>query len=142
MGFDSTLYWKITWILFMYRLFYVFFLVSPYIYVIVPLFGYIPALNSVRDNGSQIKLMFPALLLDLSLVVLFPLIPIFDFIHFLLLAFFMIMLYLSSVREINVFGRTIQSLNQDERIKARNAMKTMDPKEISKVATYKKWKYL
>lgn len=136
---DSSHYWKITLVLLLYRFLYVFFYVTRYIIVAIPLLGYIPAMISLRDDGARAKLLFPALVIDFLLLIFFPIILLFDLFHFAILTLFILILYITSKKEINLFGRTIASLNPSERKKARKALKTMDPKEITEVAIYREW---
>jgi hypothetical protein len=97
---------------------------------------------SARDDGQRVKAMFPSLFLDLLFVLFIPIFPKFDLIHFLLLLVASIALFVSTNQEVNLFGRTIASLNATERVKARKAMKSMDHKEILEVAQYQDWKHL
>ncbi|MHA2090754.1 MAG: hypothetical protein ACW98K_07835 [Candidatus Kariarchaeaceae archaeon] len=142
MRFDSSHYWNITIILLLYRIFYIYFVIVRYFFVALPLFGYVPAMLSARDDGQRVKAMFPSLFLDLLFVLFIPIFPKFDLIHFLLLLVASIALFVSTNQEVNLFGRTIASLNATERVKARKAMKSMDHKEILEVAQYQDWKHL
>lgn len=141
---DTEGLWKPFLIVFSFRAFFLFLSINNPL-SLAALILYIIAIQSILKDGQRFKLIYLASIIDFTSIVFFSFVlgstaallligPLVTVVVF--------SIYLSEVinKEYLLFKRTVKSFNDDDVAKARIALKSMNPRDVAKVAEYTDWK--
>jgi hypothetical protein len=98
---------------------------------------------SVRKDGLKYKYILPVIIVDIAMnIVQFQFSPLqLVVIYGPLIILFILSIFMINTlqKEYTLFERTVVSFNSTDRILARQALLTLDPEDIAKVAEYTSW---